>query len=687
MPGYVCIHGHFYQPPRENPWLGTVPLQPSAAPFHDWNARITDECYRPNCAARILGDEGRIRDVVNTYAHVSIDVGPTLLDWLARHAPDVHDGIVAGDRASVERTGHGTAIAQAYNHTILPLMPRRDKVTQVRWGLADFHHRFGRVSEGLWLPECAVDTETLEVAAAEGVRFVVLAPRQLEAVCDDGEWRPPRAEDSRRAWRVELPSGARIAVFAYDGDTSLAVAFNGLLHSGDRLADRLLSVLHHEDDALVHIATDGESYGHHHRHGEMALAWALKRLHDAPEAEVVPYAAYLETHPPVGAARIVEDSSWSCAHGVERWRSDCGCGTTPGGGHWRAPLRRAFEALRDAVDPLFEADARAFFDDPWRARDAWVQVLLEPDRVDAWLDAQARRPLDGQERVRARTLLHLQHMLLLTMTSCGWFFADLAGIEPVQDMSFAVRAADLATWLWPDRDWRGALLSDLALAHSNDPREGSGADLVHRRVEPLRFDGLRAAAHHALVRTVAPGSTWHGFTIDDEDRADRGDLEVHRVRVTERATGRRWQALTAVLHRGSDSMAGSWPDDGADLEALACSLQRPHSLEHLADHVLHGHDALVPGDRDRMAQAWRERCRTAQEHVDAAVQGVDADRPETLEHLAATVRDLSRLGAKLDRWAAQNVALAILRTRDHAPEGGPWTCARQAARDWLDLEV
>jgi len=523
----VCIHGHFYQPPRENPWLQRVPRQPSAAPHADWNARITDECYRPCGQASIRDPEGRILAGLNTYARISFDAGPTLMRWLQAQAPDVHQAMVRGDRAAVARWGHGTALAQAYNHTILPLATPRDARTQVRWGLADFGWRFGRRAQGLWLPECAVDVHTLEILADEGVRFTVLAPQQIEAVRPpDGGW---RAVDPSRPYRVDLPSGRSLAVFVYDGDIAQEIAFGRLLDSGDRLFERLEGAAE-RSQGLAHTATDGESYGHHHRHGEMALAWALYRVEQDPDVEVVPYARYLDEHPPTWQARVVSPSSWSCSHGVERWRSDCGCGTGPGGGAWRAPLRRALDGLRMRLDEAFEADLSGVLPDPWAARDAYVQVLLDPSRRDAWVAEQAGRPVDAAERLAVLEWMEAQHHGQLMYTSCGWFFEDLDRLEPVQDLMYAWRAVELAERRRPDHDWRSPLLEDLAAVRSSRPPRRTAAELVRVRVDARRFDAGRIAALHAAAES-------RGIDIDDPAHTVTVQGQEHVVE--ERATGRR----------------------------------------------------------------------------------------------------------------------------------------------------
>jgi hypothetical protein len=612
VPGHVCIHGHFYQPPREDPWTETVPRQPSAHPAHDWNHRITEECYRPNAAARLLGRGGRIRQVVSNYARVSFDAGPTLLRWLARHAPDVHDAMIEGDRAAVARWGHGTAIAQAYHHAILPLLDARDRRTEIRWALRDFAHRFGRESEGIWLPECAVDVATLEDVAAAGIRFTILAPQQVEAVRErGGRWRKVGAggPDPRRPYRVPLPSGAHVDVFVYDGPTSQAVAFEGLLEKGERLADRVRH-LPRAGDELGHIATDGESYGHHHRFGDMALAYALELLEAGTDVRLTPYAAFLATHPPTAEARIVSPSSWSCVHGVERWRSDCGCGTAPGGGRWRAPLRAAVDRLAERVDARWEPAAAELLDDPWSARDDYVDCLLEPgrDAVDAWLDARARRPLDEEDRRRVLGLLELQRFRLMAFTSCAWFFDDLDRLEPIQILKHAWRAVDLAADLFPDADLAGPLRRDLAQARSGRPRGRTGPQLLDREVRPCHRDGLDAAAFHALTHAIRPGSGWWRYRVDEGESRERrigpGRLTVTRVEVEASRTRRRDRALTVCWSAPGVLKAGSLPDDGRELEDLLAEAAEdpPTTTERLAERQVAAPQDLTEEDRDRLEQ-------------------------------------------------------------------------------------
>jgi alpha-amylase/alpha-mannosidase (GH57 family) len=330
---YLCIHGHFYQPPRENPWLEQVELQDSAYPYHDWNERITAECYGPNLAARILDGQQRITRIVNNYSKISYNFGPTLLSWAAEHARDVYRGIIDADKRSLKQfSGHGCALAQAYNHMIMPLANRRDKQTQIRWGVEDFVSRFGRAPEGMWLPETAVDSETLALMAEEGIGYTILAPHQAKAVRPLGgnaDWQDVTGGkiDPTRAYLFRTTGGKTIHLFFYDGPISQAVAFEKLLENGEKFATRLLGGLSdgRNEPQLAHIATDGETYGHHHRHGEMALAYALEQIESKKLARVTNYGEFLETVPTMWEAQIYERTAWSCVHGVERWRSNCGC--------------------------------------------------------------------------------------------------------------------------------------------------------------------------------------------------------------------------------------------------------------------------------------------------------------------------------------------------------------------------
>ncbi len=553
----VCIHGHFYQPPRENPWREAVPPQDSASPFHDWNEKIADECYAPCARARLLDGQGRVRRVMNAYARMSFNVGPTLLSWMETADPGTYRAILDADRESQARfSGHGAAIAQAYGHAILPLASRRDKETQVRWGIRDFEHRFRRRPEALWMPETAVDVETLEVLAAEGMRYAILAPHQIRRVrpLQSATWQTVDTGpfDTTMPYLVRLPSGASIAVFAYDGVIAHGVSFGDLLENGDRLLDRLLSALP-SDGGLVHLATDGETYGHHHRFGEMALAYVLERLEERSDVRLTNYGEWLDAHPPTHEAEIAPNTSWSCPHGIERWRSACGCMTysRPGWNQaWRAPLRRAMDELSDRLDATYSSRAGSLLRDPWKARDAYVDVVLDSAAVGPFLDAQAARPLGQDERVRVLRLLEMQRHRLLAATSCGWYFADLAGIETLQVMRYAARAIELAEGLG-ERGVEAAFVNRIAEAKSNEPALGDGRAIYERLVRRAMVDPLRAVREHAVAALFdRPVIASPGIAVADLEKMERRTAESHLVAGRARVMVRRTRETADVAYAG-----------------------------------------------------------------------------------------------------------------------------------------
>jgi alpha-amylase/alpha-mannosidase (GH57 family) len=505
---YVCIHGHFYQPPRENPYLEAVELQDSAYPYHDWNERITAECYAPNAASRIQDSENRILKLLNNYSQISFNFGPSLLSWMKDQAPRVYQSILEADKESGGRfSGHGSALAQGYNHMILPLANRRDKVTQVKWGIRDFESRFGRKPEGMWLPETAVDTETLLVLTENGIKFTILAPRQAKRVRSRSSTKYEDVSGARidpaRAYIAKLPTKRQMNVFFYDGPISQGVAFEGLLNDGKRFADRLMSGFSdaRQGPQLVHIATDGESYGHHHHYGEMALSYALEEINKGSVAKLTNYGEFLEEHPPEYIAEIVDNSSWSCVHGVERWRSDCGCNS---GGHswnqrWRAPLRSALDWLRDRLAPVFESRLKEYFRDPWASRDDYIRVILDRSEESrkAFFADHAIRPLEAPEQVAVLKLLEMQRHALLMYTSCGWFFDELSGLETVQVIHYAGRALQLAEQCTGE-SIEPEFLQHLAMAKSNLPEHGDGAKIYEKWVKPGVIDIERVAGHYAI---------------------------------------------------------------------------------------------------------------------------------------------------------------------------------------------
>jgi alpha-amylase/alpha-mannosidase (GH57 family) len=566
---YLCVHGHFYQPPRQNPWLEEIEAEESAAPFHDWNQRITAECYAPNAAARVVDGEGHLLEIHNTYASISFNFGPSLLAWLEKADPTTYQQIIAADHLSRRRRdGHGNAMAQAYNHIIMPLANRRDKVTQVVWGLYDFHTRFGHAPEGMWLPETAVDLETLDILAAHGIHFTILSPYQAKRLRAPGEtaWREVSGGriDPSRPYRCLLPSGRDMALYFYDGPIAKAIAFDGVLARGEMLIERLLGGFHEarKHAQLIHVATDGETYGHHHRFGEMALAYALSTIVQKKLATLTNYGQYLALFPPNHLVEIFENTSWSCAHGVERWRSDCGCQTGGRSGwhqRWRKPLREALDWLRDQLAALFEDEGSKVFRSPWEARNGYIAVMLDRSRasVERFFAQQVVRRLSDAEMVEAIKLLEMQRHALLMYTSCAWFFAEISGIETVQMLAYAARAMQLAREL-TGLELESGFLERLAEAPSNLPQQtANGRDVYLKLVRPMVATLRTAIADYgisALIEPQAPQQALGLYEIQEvgahRHSRDRYTLATGRVRVQSLLTGESLQAIYAAF--GSD---------------------------------------------------------------------------------------------------------------------------------------
>lgn len=665
-PRYVCVHGHFYQPPRENPWLEAIEEQASARPFHDWNARVSAESYRPNAFARILDGDGRIERIVNNYQRISWNFGPTLLSWMESADPELYAALQEADRERVRRNGHGPGMAQAYGHAILPLCHPRDQETHVRWGVADFVHRFKRMPKGMWLPETACDTPSLEALARNGIAFTVLAPHQaLKARSRGGRWHDARGSkiDPRRPYLVNLPSGRSITVFFYDGPASRAVAFERLLEDGLRFRDRLTSLLdaRSSEPQLAHIATDGESYGHHHRFGEMALAYALDALERDPEIILTNYEELLARHPPTYEAAIVEGTSWSCAHGVERWRSDCGCSNGAEAGWtqaWRAPLREALDWLRDAVNARWEPAASELFHDPWGARDRYVELLLDrgTEARERFLHRELRHAgegsIDDATRVRALEYLELQRHLILQYTSCGWFFADLGGLETVQILRYASRALELAT-----RHFRTALsgesfeatfLAKLARAHCNRPGAGDGAALWRREVAPSMVNLDRAAAHFAARSLFETGTndTAPGFEVRfverSQERAGRARLGTGRFEVAVRATQACATFDYAAVHLGDHNLGGGVrPASDASLSGMREDLltvfrrfELPEVLRSLERHFSGQTFSLRSLFFDEQARVLGELLSGTRDDIDHAYEALYDEHAPLMRYLA-----------------------------------------------------
>ncbi len=580
---HLVIHGHFYQPPRENPWTGEIERQESAAPFHDWNARIVAECYEPNARSRVLDDRGRIQDVVNNYERISFNVGPTLLSWLADAAPDVSEALLAADRRSASRLGHGNAIAQAYNHMILPLATLRDRWTQICWGIREFQHRFGRVSEALWLPETAVDAATLELLVRAGMRSVILSPAQA------ARWRPlgetrwltaAEAElDPRRPYRWQLrdaqgnvQDNLGIDVCFYHAPLSRGISFQHYLRDASMLAGRITETAAGLPDPLILIATDGESFGHHEKFGDMCLATLFAREAPRRGFSVTNLATYLETHRPTWEVELLPQSAWSCSHGVGRWQEDCGCSTGGGPGwtqRWRRPLRQGLDRLRDALGEIFAEESAPLLRDGWAARDDYIELLLDPgEPAQAGFFARHQaRPLTPEERARALRLLEMQHQAMLMYTSCGWFFSDISGIETVQNLRYAARAIELAEPFAP-LDLEAVLLKSLERARSNVAAHKDGRHMWERQVRPSRVTPEAAVARllleGALGREVTSQLRYRWWLTPDTIVREDG-LVLAGVAAVSQVTGERLRFAGGCRRDGRfDLLAGiaPWPAEG-----------------------------------------------------------------------------------------------------------------------------
>ncbi|RKY36140.1 MAG: glycoside hydrolase [Candidatus Omnitrophota bacterium] len=574
MNKYICVHGHFYQPPRENPWLEQVEVQDSAYPYHDWNERITTECYAPNAASRILDGGNRIIDIVNNYAKMSFNFGPSLLCWMEKHNPDTYAMILEADKLSLKNfSGHGAAIAQVYNHMIMPLANSRDKRTQVIWGIKDFVYRFKRQPEGMWLAEAAVDLETLDILAEFGIKFTILSPYQAQRKRKIGEdkWLDALNGkiDPKKPYLCKLPSGRTIAVFFYDGPVSQEIAFGGLLNNGEKFALRLLGLFseRQKESQLVHIATDGETYGHHHSYGEMALSYAYYFIENNNLAKFTIYAQYLEKFPPEYEVEIVENSSWSCSHGVDRWKSDCGCssGMNPEWNQkWRAPLRKAMDWLRDKLVTVYEEQMRAIYPKPWELRNEYIDVILNrsSDNIAAFFNKHFDSALNARKKVEILELLEMQRHTMLMYTSCGWFFDEISGIETVQIMQYAARAIQIAkkvAGIDVDLDF----LKLLKKAPSNVFIYKNGAKIYEKFIRPSVLDLKRVAAHYAissLFKQYAKQSRIYCYSAEAENceyfEAGRQKIVIGKTLVKSNITQTEDLVSFAAVHMGDHNLLG-----------------------------------------------------------------------------------------------------------------------------------
>ncbi|OGR36681.1 MAG: hypothetical protein A2051_09430 [Desulfovibrionales bacterium GWA2_65_9] len=610
----LCIHGHFYQPPREDPWMDTIFPEGSAAPAKHWNERICAESYGPLAWARRLDFEGRIIEIVNCYEWMSFNFGPTLLTWMEQQAPDIYARVLEGDRASLARLGHGNAIAQIYHHIIMPLATDLEKRAEIAWALADFEARFGRKAEGLWLSEAAVDTRTLELLAQAGVRFTILAPRQAKEVADispggkgQDNWTAVGEGnlDIREPYLVELPKGRSINVYFYDGPLSQAVAFEGLLRHGDYFWDRLSGLA--AQKGLLALATDGETYGHHFKFGEMALAHALSQARSGVDGvRLTNYAAYLEENPPKRRARIHENSSWSCAHGVERWRSDCGCATEHKPGwdqRWRGPLRDGLRAVKERMDRHYQDLGQTLFVDAEATVVQYGSVLSGLVDAQGFERAHFQKGLSATRRDTAWKLLNMQKWALSSFASCAWFFDDLGRIEPLNALTFALRAMGLAQRTGLE-DLEPLLLSHLGQASSNDPALGSGHDLWTREIRPRR-ETTESILAQALVRLwaedrlPAPGASaevsWPGLSVT---------ISMGKAEATKELAGT--AAITWAHESGSDDCGWKWERANGGGPLAGC-VQVEHTAAIKAAAKCVPASYLTWGKRQDLALAWIRR--------------------------------------------------------------------------------
>jgi alpha-amylase/alpha-mannosidase (GH57 family) len=597
---YICIHGHFYQPPRENPWLEAIEKEESAAPYHDWNERITAECYAPNARSRIMNEKGKIAKISNNYEQISFNFGPTLLSWLDEKAGITLKGIQQADRQSQKtRQGHGNALAQAYNHIILPLAQERDLLTQVRWAKAEFIKRFSREPEGMWLPETAVDLRTLMALRQEGIQFTILAPHQAKRFRPSGQkqWIESQGDiNPRRPYWCRLPNGKKIALFFYDGGLSHAIAFENLLQNGETLFNRLMSGfdLQEPGPQLVHVATDGESYGHHRPFGDMALAYALHLLEQDPTIQLTNYGWFLAHYPPQFEVEINENTSWSCSHGIERWRADCSCrlGGAEQQQTWRAPLREGLDHLKDELDLLFEHQGALLLKDPWQARDAYIQVLLDrsPEALDRFfVDQGKKQPLSQLERVNALKLLEMERHGMLMFTSCGWFFDELSGLETTQILKYACRSIQLAKDF--GRDLEQPLLTYLKKAPSNLKEYGNGEKIWEVKIRPYTTDLDRVIAHMAIgsIYQNNRNDRVYCYRLSNQDQVilpqNGSHLTIGRLKVSSTSTQEEQEMIFSVLHFG-----------GVDFQCLLKPYQTIEGYETIKREMLNLYKTASLGD-------------------------------------------------------------------------------------------
>lgn len=593
---YLCVHGHFYQPPRENAWLEEIEEQRSASPWHDWNERIHDECYLPNTRARVLDGQGKILDVMNNFEKISFNFGPTLMSWLETKHPRTYQLILEADQQSQKVLGHGNAMAQAYSHIIMPLANRRDKATQVKWGIEDFRHRFKRDPESMWLPETAVNDECLDVLIEQGMKFVILEPQQAQAIkpIEGGNWQDVSQGqiDPKRPYRYfsKIHPGKFIEVFFYDGPISKAIGFEDVLTDAKRLMGRMeMAKVNSLDPQLIHVATDGETYGHHKVFGDRVLAYLLKVEAPSKGFQITNYASYLEKYPPTFAVSLKPGeeglgTSWSCPHGVKRWKDHCGCrgeGPAEWTQHWRRPLRESLDWLRDELARIYEEHGAKYLKDVWQARNEYIQVVLNrsEENVRSFIEKHGVRSFNQAERVNCLKLLEMQRHALLMYTSCGWFFTELSGIETVQVIQYAARAIELAQEA-AHSQLEEEFLKRLSQAKSNVPEFKDGRGVYEKLIRSSII------SIQSIASLFAVGSTLEHFYSPEEPfkiyhylieplhlrRESFGDMTLNfgRVKVTSEITSEEQDLIFIAVQFGLRDFRSSFKPfhDTSELEAM-----------------------------------------------------------------------------------------------------------------------
>jgi len=600
---FLAIHGHFYQPPRENPWLEAIELQPSALPCHDWNERVNNECYAPNSVSKVVNNKNEIISIVNNYEYMSFNFGPTLLSWMEEFAPSAYERIIKADIKSVEEhDGHGNAIAQVYNHIIMPLANELDKQTQVRWGIKDFEYRFGRKPEGMWLAETAVDDDTLRVLEENGIKFTILSPFQAKCVkkINENNWQDVSWGniDPARSYRYYIKSapGKFIDLFFYDGAISKSVAFDELLRDGNKFLKRLQDGISYDRNypQLVNIATDGESYGHHTKFGDMALAFVMAMKVKESGFTVMNYGEYLDKYRSDWQVQIKDVSSWSCSHGVGRWCDDCGCST---GGHqgwnqkWRRPLRDAMDYLRDGVTPLYKKFGEKYFKDPLAARYNYIDVILDRSltNVKEFQDKYFLPDLSEQDKVNAMKLLEMQRQAMLMYTSCGWFFCEISGIETVQIMKYAARVIQLAKD-FTDEDFETKYLEILSRAESNYKEIGNGRDIYERFVRPSVITEKQIVslwAVSSLYQEVEDEEEVYCYIINKKayKKVQKGDshLIVGHVEIQSKVTLEKHDLMFALLQYTGGDFHCAIKEYSSDYSTIQKELVRTYMVNPLTE--------------------------------------------------------------------------------------------------------